>query len=78
MEIKSTNDIQFKEYVVQLEPEDEQVLLEIGREHIIKDKQQCISYAVQKLLEWYMVSDKSDFTDDNIMQLFGQAKGVSR
>ena len=75
MKIKSIKNIKYKEYAVKLEPEDEALLLDIGRQNVIKDEQECINYAIQKLLSWYMNGSKEDINfsevDKGLLERFG-------
>ena len=60
MKLKSIKNIKYKEYTVRFEPEDEALLLDIGRQSVIKDEQECINYGIQKLIYWYMNGAKED------------------
>jgi hypothetical protein len=54
MFIKNSIDTQYKEYLVEFTPEEEEILLELGRKSIIEDKHECINYAVKILISRYM------------------------
>lgn len=54
MQTKNMGEIKYNEYILKLEPEEENVLIEIGRQEIVKNDSECINYAVQFLLEKYM------------------------
>jgi hypothetical protein len=66
MELKRVKGIKYNEYTVKFAPEDEAVLLDIGRQNVLKDNQECITYGIQKLIEWYMNGSKEDITFDDV------------
>ena len=51
VKIQELDEVKYREYRLQLEPEDEALLLEIGRVNIVNDDQKCIDYAIQKIIE---------------------------
>lgn len=65
LKIEELNEVKYKEYRLQLEPEDEALLLEIGRSNIVNDKEKCLDYAIQKLIEWYIFGDKETTKDES-------------
>lgn len=58
MNTQNVGEINYNEYVLRLEPAEENMLIEIGKREIIKNKDECISYAIQFLLEQYMEGDR--------------------
>jgi len=54
MKTHNVGEIIYNEYVLKLEPDEENMLVEIGQKEIIKNKNECINYAVQFLLNQYM------------------------
>lgn len=60
MKTKDIGEITFNEYILKLEPEEENLLIEIGQREIVKNNNECINYAVQFLLEKYMKFGSED------------------
>lgn len=54
MKAQDVGEISYNEYILKLEPEEENILIEMGQREIVKNKNECINYAVQFLLEQYM------------------------
>lgn len=66
MKINQIRTLKLKEYIVKLEQEENDLLLEMGRSNIIKDDNECINYAVKMLIEKHMYDGESmlDFLND--------------
>lgn len=54
IKLDNAHDIKFKGYMIKLEPEEEQILFELGRDKIKKNKTECINYALKYLLTKYL------------------------
>ena len=66
MKINQIRTLKLKEYIVKLEQEENDLLLEMGRNNIVKDDNECINYAVKMLIEKHMYDGESmlDFLND--------------
>ena len=49
---------EYREYLLELEPEEEEILVELGRNEIVNDKRECINYAVKHLISQYIGIDE--------------------
>ena len=58
MELKNSKKREYKEYVLELSPEEEQLLIEIASKQILDDREECINYAVKCLLSDFMGDEK--------------------
>ena len=59
MKLKPIRTVKLKEYIVKLEQEEEQLLLEMGKSNIIKDDNECINYAIKMLIDKHMYDGES-------------------
>lgn len=66
MKINQIRTLKLKEYIVKLEQEENDLLLEMGRNNIVKDDNECINYAVKMLIEKHMYDGESmlEFLND--------------
>lgn len=66
MDLSPIRIVTSKEYILKLDPEDNEILLELGRSNIIKDENECINYAVKMLIDKHMYDGESmaDFLKD--------------
>jgi len=59
MKLNPIRTVKLKEYIVKLEQEEEQLLLEMGKSNIIKDDNECINYAIKMLIDKHMYDGES-------------------
>ena len=59
MKLDSIRTVNYTEYTIKLEPEESDLLLEIGRSQIVNDESECINYAIKMLIEKHMYDGES-------------------
>jgi len=59
MKLKQIRTLKLKEYIVKLEQEESDLLLELGRTNIVKDDNECINYAITMLIDKHMYDGES-------------------
>lgn len=59
MKLKQIRTLKLKEYIVKLEQEENDLLLELGRTNIVKDDNECINYAIKMLIDKHMYDGES-------------------
>ncbi len=59
MKLKQIRTLKLKEYIVKLEQEENELLLEMGRKGIVEDDNECINYAIKMLIEKHMYDGES-------------------
>lgn len=68
MKLKQIRTLKLKEYIVKLEQEENELLLEMGKKGIVNDDNECINYAIKMLIEKHMYDgdSMSEFLKDRI------------
>jgi len=59
MKLNPIRTVKLKEYIVKLEQEESDLLLELGRTNIVKDDNECINYAITMLIDKHMYDGES-------------------
>ena len=59
MKINQIRTLKLKEYIVKLEQEESDLLIEMGRKNIVNDDNECINYAVKMLIDKHMYDGDS-------------------
>jgi hypothetical protein len=54
MKLANEHNILYKEYTLELQEEEEELLLEVARKEIVQDKKELINYAVKRLIREYI------------------------